>query len=72
MASTFSSNPAQPALFRNHRGDRLNYLSGGDQESDIALDFGEPQLHLIQPGGIGRREVEPHFRILLQKLLHRP
>src|SRR6266571_5580372 len=29
--------------------------------NDIALDFGKPQLHLVQPGGIGRREVEPPF-----------
>src|SRR5436309_2001242 len=37
---------------------------------EVLLEF-QPQLHLVRPGGIGRREVEPHFRILLQKLLHR-
>ena len=25
---------------------------------DIALDLGEPQLHLVEPGGVGRSEVQ--------------
>jgi hypothetical protein len=28
----------------------------------VPLDFGKPQLHLIQPGRVGGREVEPYFR----------
>src|SRR5687767_7559520 len=29
----------------------------------VALDFGEPEFHLIQPRRIRRREVQPHVRV---------
>ena len=34
---------------------------------DFALNFGEPQLDLIQPGGVGGSEVKPDAGILLQE-----
>ena len=30
---------------------------------DIPFDFGEPDLDLVQPGGVGRREVQPYLRM---------
>ena len=39
--------------------------------NDVALDLRKPQLNLIEPRRIGRREVETDFWILLQRLLHR-
>src|SRR5258706_6657321 len=36
----------------------------------VALDLGEPQLHLIEPRAVGRREVESDVWILLEKLLN--
>ena len=34
---------------------------------DIAFDLGEPQFHLIEPGGLGRREVQPDRGMLAQE-----
>lgn len=36
----------------------------------LALDLGKPDLHLVQPRGIRRREVELHFGIRLQESFH--
>ena len=30
----------------------------------VAFDLCKPQLDLVQPRGIGRREMQPHFRML--------
>ena len=34
---------------------------------DVALDLREPELHLVQPGGVGRREVQLHMRMGMQE-----
>ncbi len=34
---------------------------------DVALDLREPELHLVEPGGVGRREVQLHIRMGLQE-----
>src|SRR5256885_7830643 len=36
----------------------------------VALDLAEPQLHLVEPGGVGRGEVQMHVRMRREKLLH--
>lgn len=36
----------------------------------LALDSGKPEFDLVQPGRIGRREVEMNAGILFQKLTH--
>lgn len=36
---------------------------------DVTLDFRKPDLDLIQPGGISRREVKPHLGVLGEDLL---
>lgn len=36
---------------------------------DVALDFGEPQLHLIQPLRVRGREVKTDVGMLDEKLL---
>lgn len=47
---------------------RLRSLSEEDPSCDhVALDLGEPQLHLIEPGRIGRREVHMDRRMLGQE-----
>ena len=35
----------------------------------IALDFGKPQFHLIQPGRISRREVKVNLGMVGEELL---
>ena len=35
---------------------------------DVALDFGEPKLDLIEPGGVGRSEVQSSIRMLVREL----
>src|SRR2546430_5125724 len=36
---------------------------GEDAAGDhVALDLAEPQLHLVEPGGVGRSEVQMHVR----------
>jgi len=43
---------------------------GEDAASEqIALDFGKPQFHLIQPGRISRREVKVNLGMLGEELL---
>ena len=37
---------------------------------DVALNFREPQLHLVEPGRVGRREMYLYIRMLAQKRLH--
>src|SRR5208282_786104 len=51
--------------FAGQIGDRGKNAAG----NDVTLDFRKPQLHLVQPGRVGRREVELDFWILLEKLL---
>ena len=36
---------------------------------EVALDLGKPELHLIQPGRVGRREVQMDARMGLEKRL---
>src|SRR5262245_19435555 len=48
----------------------------GDRTEDaarqeIAFDFRKPQLDLVEPGRIGRREVELDGRVLQKKRSHR-
>src|SRR5215210_498874 len=38
---------------------------------DFSLELGEPELHLVEPGGIGGREVQVNLRMLLQESLDR-
>jgi hypothetical protein len=37
---------------------------------EVALDLGEPELDLVQPRGIGRREVQAHVLVQGQELAH--
>ena len=37
---------------------------------EVALDFGEPELDLVQPRGIGRREVQSHIPVQRQERAH--
>ena len=37
----------------------------------MRFDFGEPDLDLVEPGGVGGREVKADSRVLLQKLADR-
>src|SRR5262249_60468204 len=46
--------------------DRCKYASG----DDIALDFGEPKLDLIEPGRVSGRVVQMHAGMRSQELLH--
>src|SRR5882757_4916341 len=39
---------------------------------DVALDLAEPQLNLVQPGGVSRSEVQVNLRMLRQEVLDRP
>ena len=34
----------------------------------VPLDFGEPEFHLIQPGRVGRREMQVHVGMRDQKV----
>ena len=45
-------------------------LDGGEDAArdHIAFDLGEPELHLIQPRRVGRREMQMHLRMGLQEL----
>ena len=44
---------------------------GKDAAGDhVALDLGEPEFHLIQPGRVGRREMELDVRMRVQELAH--
>jgi hypothetical protein len=38
---------------------------------DLAFDFGEPDLDLIEPGRVSGREVKPDSRMSLQELADR-
>lgn len=38
---------------------------------EVPFDFGEPDLNLIQPRGVGRREVLLHVRVRFQKISDR-
>ena len=46
-------------------GDRRKHAAS----NDVALDFGEPKLHLIQPRRIRRGEVKTYLRMFRQELL---
>ena len=46
-------------------GDRRKHAAS----NDIALDFSEPKLHLIQPRRIRRSEVKTYLRMFRQELL---
>ena len=35
---------------------------------DVSLDLGKPDLDLIEPGGVGRREVKMHVREVSEEL----
>ena len=37
---------------------------------DVSLDLAEPYLHLVEPGRIGRGEVETHLGMSLRKVLY--
>ena len=37
--------------------------------NDVALDLGKPELDLVEPGGIGRSEVQVNFRMAIQKVV---
>jgi hypothetical protein len=37
---------------------------------DVALDLGEPDFDLVQPRGVGRREVQVDVAMSIQELLH--
>ena len=45
-------------------------LDGGEDASRdyIALNLGEPEFHLIQPGRVCGREMQMNLRVGLQKL----
>ena len=53
-------------------GSQIGYGSKHAAGADLALDFGEPQLDLIEPGGVGGREVESDAGILLEELPYQP
>ena len=38
--------------------------------NDVALDFGEPVLDLIEPGGVSRGEVQVNIGMLVQELVN--
>jgi hypothetical protein len=46
------------------------YGSEYDAGDDLALYFGEPQLDLIEPRGVGGRVMEPDAGIVFQELAH--
>ena len=50
--------------FTGQIGDRCEDAAG----DDLALDFGEPEFDLVEPGRIGRREVKLHARMALEKI----
>ena len=37
---------------------------------EIALDLRKPEFHLVEPGGVGRREMQVDGRMVLQERLH--
>src|SRR5260221_10623977 len=37
--------------------------------NDVALDLGKPELDLVEPGGIGRGEVQVNLRMSIQKVV---
>ncbi len=48
-------------------------VSGGGEDAtsdDVALQFGKPQLDLVEPRGIGGGKVEPHVGVSLEKRSH--
>jgi hypothetical protein len=38
---------------------------------DLAFDLGEPDLDLVEPGGVRGREVKPDSRMLVEELANR-
>ena len=38
---------------------------------DVALDLAEPQLDLVEPGGVGRSEVQMNLRVRFQEVFDR-
>ena len=49
---------------------QIGHRSKDATSNDIALNFSEPQFHLIKPGGIGRRIVDRNGWMLTEKLLN--
>jgi hypothetical protein len=48
-------------------------IAGGGEDAPgdhVTLDFGEPDLDLVEPGAVGGREMEMHVRVFTQPLLH--
>lgn len=45
---------------------------GGEDASgnDVALDFGEDQLDLVEPGGVGRDEMDPDVGVGLKEAIN--
>jgi len=43
---------------------QILYRGEDASREHVALDAREPVLHLIQPGGIGRRVMQPHVSVL--------
>ena len=74
------------SIFPLHRTGRFVVLTDVSQElplqirdgsedasrDDIALDLTEPQLDLIQPGRVGRSEVQVNFGMHRQEVRNRP
>jgi len=52
----------------------LQIRDGSEYSSrdDVAVDLAEPQLDLIQPGGVGRREVQVNLGMHRQEIRDRP
>src|SRR5215468_12186230 len=46
-------------------GDRREYTA----RNDVALDFGKPELDLVEPGGIGRSEMQVNLGMSSQKVV---
>ena len=48
-------------------------VAGGGEDAagdDIALDLAQPDLDLVEPAGVARREVQPDVAVKAQELLH--
>ena len=46
-------------------GHRREYTA----RNDVALDLGKPEFDLVEPGGIGRSEVQVNLRMSRQKVV---
>jgi hypothetical protein len=52
----------------------LEVIDGGKDAAgyEVVLDIGEPQLHLVEPGGVGGREVKANLFVLREKVCDGP